>query len=141
MRQRNVGTRSKLWIGSACFYIFIAGCGSGGDHPPLGAVSGSVTVARKPAPNVAVQFSPVDGGRTSVGVTNANGKYRLMYTGNTRGALVGMHVVRLAPSAEAPSDDQLDLSSPNDLIPARYRGQTFEFHVKSGSNTFDVNLE
>ena len=56
------------------------GCSGGGaDYPDLGTVSGVVTVDGKPTGNILVQFSPVDGGRTAVGLTDASGRYDLDY--------------------------------------------------------------
>jgi hypothetical protein len=63
-----------------------------------------------------------------------------MYTADTSGAQLGKHEVRLAPSAEAPSDDQMDLTSPQGVLTAEHLKQTFEFEVQAGSNTFNINL-
>ena len=141
MRKLDISTRWGIPLGVALIWVCIAGCGGRGDYPKIGTVSGTVTVEGNPAPNVAVQFSPVDGGRTSVGVTDGSGRYSLTYIAGTSGAQVGKHQIRLAPSSEAPSDNQLDLSAPQDVIPAKYQGRTFEFDVKAGDNTFDINLK
>lgn len=141
MRGFTVSTRWTLWIGAAFLCVCIAGCGGGSDLPELGTVSGAVTVEGKPAPNVLVQFSPVEGGRTSTAVTDTSGQYELMYTADAKGAQVGKHKVTLAANTAAPSDDQLDLSAPQDVIPAKYQGQTLEYEVKPGSNTIDIKLE
>ena len=128
-------------IGVAFLCAAIAGCGGQSGYPELGTVSGTVTIGGTAAPNLTVQFSPVEGGRTSVGVTDESGRYELTYTASAKGAQVGKHQVRLTTSGDAPSDDQLDLSSPEDKIPAKYRDGTFEFEVKPGSNTLDIRVE
>lgn len=88
-----------------------------------------------------VQFSPVGGGRMSSAVTDASGQYELAYTADAKGAQVGKHQVTLSEQAAAASDDQMDLSAPNEVIPEKYRGKTFEYEVQAGPNTFDIKLE
>lgn len=91
-------------------------------------------------PNVTVQFTPVQGGRTSSGISDSGGRYRLMYTADASGAQLGKHEVRLVSSAEAPSDDQMDLMTPQSGLTAEHMRKTFEFEVQSGRNTFDISL-
>jgi hypothetical protein len=140
MTHSNVKMRGTLWVSVALFCICIAACGGGSGLPPLGNVSGTVTVDGQPAPNVMVQFSPVQGGRTSSGITDGSGRYSLMYTAEASGAQVGKHEVRVTPSSEAPSDDQMDLASPQGALSPEHLQQTFEFEVQAGSNTFDIKL-
>ena len=121
--------------------LWCMGCSGRSDLPDLGTVSGTVTVDGNPTASIMVHFSPVDGGRTSTGVTDSSGQYKLDYTADAKGAVVGKHNVTLSAQAEAASDDQLDLSGSNSAIPDKYKGKTFEFEVKSGSNTFDIKLE
>jgi hypothetical protein len=140
MTQSKVIMRGALRISVALVCISIAACGGRSDLPSLGNVIGTVTVDGQPVPNGAVQFTPVEGGRTSSGITDSSGQYSLMYTADTSGAQLGKHEVRLAPSAEAPSDDQMDLSSPQGGLAAEHMQRTFEFEVQSGRNTFDIVL-
>ncbi len=119
--------------------VLLAACGRG-DLPPLGQVSGTVTMDGKPLSDVTVQFSPEAGGRTSVGITDQNGVYQLAYTSDAMGAQVGKHTARLLPGAVAPSDDAMDLSSPSVSIPPEAMEKTFEFDVVSGKNTFDIQF-
>ena len=107
------------------------GCSGGGaDYPDLGTVSGVVTVDGKPTGNILVQFSPVDGGRTAVGLTDASGRYDLDYAADAKGAAVGKHQVTLVGQSGSPNDDQLDLSGSDSPIPEQYRDKTFDFEVK-----------
>ena len=140
MTHSNVNMRGILQISLVLVCISIAACGGRSDLPSLGEVSGTVTLDGQPVPNVTVQFTPVQGGRTSSAITDSSGQYRLMYTADTRGAQVGRHEVTLAPSAEAPSDDQMDLTTPATGITAEQMRKTFEFEVQSGRNTFDIVL-
>ncbi len=140
MTHSNVIMRGILRISLVLICISIAACGGRSDLPSLGEVSGTVTLDGKPVPNVTVQFTPVEGGRTSSGITDSSGQYRLMYTADTSGAQVGKHEVRLVPSAEAPSDDQMDLMTPQAGLAAEHMQRTFEFEVQSGRDTFDIVL-
>jgi hypothetical protein len=140
MTYSNANIRGILWVSVALFCISIAACGGGNDLPPLGNVSGTVTVDGQPAPNVMVQFSPVEGGRTSSGITDGSGRYSLMYTAEASGAQVGKHEVRVAPSSQAPSDDQMDLTTPQGALSPEHLQQVFEVEVQAGNNTFDIPL-
>ena len=140
MTQSKVIMRGALRISVALLCISIAACGGRSDLPSLGNVTGTVTVDGQPVPNVTVQFTPVEGGRTSSGITDSSGQYRLMYTADTSGAQLGKHEVRLVPSAEAPSDDQMDLMTPQAGLAAEHMQRTFEFEVQSGRDTFDIVL-
>jgi len=76
----------------------LAGCSSG---PKLAKVSGVVKLNGKPYPNALVSFQPVGGknnpnpGRGSMGQTDADGHFALLYDGTVEGALVGPHTVRI----------------------------------------------
>lgn len=120
--------------------IWCLGCGGGADLPDLGKVSGTVTIDGTPTADIMVQFSPVEGGRTSTGVTDSSGHYELDYSAEAKGAVVGKNKVTLSAQTAAASDDQMDLSG-SGAIPEKYKDKTFEFDVQSGSNTFDIKLE
>jgi hypothetical protein len=115
--------------------VGMAGCGRG-DPPPLelGTVTGTVTLDGKPLPRAVVKFTPsIDGGRTSVGVTDVAGRYALEYTATTKGANVGVHEVRISTAA-------LD-GSPNERVPAKFNSETtLSADVRSGENVFDFAL-
>lgn len=117
--------------------ISICGCGSGG--PALGRVTGTVTVDGKPASGVQVRFQPVEGGRPSMGVTDASGNYELVFSPEAAGALVGTHEVTIAgaePSVDAGAASSAPLT--DTAIPASYAGMKKTVEVKSGRNTIDV---
>jgi hypothetical protein len=89
--------------------------------PPLAEVSGTVTLDGKPLENAIVQFQPVTEGprpnlnlATSIGITDKDGKYRLVYIvieeKQIYGAVIGMHgIVIKATDKEG-----------NDVIPPEY---------------------
>lgn len=77
--------------------VFAAGCESKAKVVP---VAGVLKIAGKPAANVSVQFLPDhlkgNGGPTSYGTTDAEGKFQLKSHDGQDGAVAGPHVVILA---------------------------------------------
>lgn len=136
----------------------LVGCGESG--PPLGKVTGKVTMDGKPISNAIVSFVPIDGSRSSSAMTDDSGTYRLSFV-DREGALIGEHKVSITSTAEVqgntmediPSDDpryaELMQSRQSDYnnakvkesIPAVYNKKTeLVREVKSGQNTFDFPL-
>lgn len=111
--------------------ILLAGCGSG-DRPPLGSVSGTVTVNGEPFSGVIVSFMP-DKGRPATGMTDDNGRYTLEYVQGVKGCKTGPNkVVFFAPTGGTMSHS----------IPRKYQSESeLAADVKSGSNTFDFDLK
>ena len=111
----------------------LAGCGRG-PRPDLGTVEGIVTLDGMPLAAATVRFTPHGPGRTAQGVTDASGRYRLLYLRDVPGANVDRHVVRITTA----SDETGGVES----LPVRYhRRSTLEAHVKPGRNTVDFALE
>lgn len=106
--------------------------------PPLGRVSGIVTMDDKPLPGATVTFQPVfDGPKAdtkiggSVGITDASGRYDLLYVENVHGAWVGKHLVQV----RAQSDVGLE------VVPDKYNmNSQLLTEVKAGSQPFDIKL-
>jgi hypothetical protein len=77
--------------------VAVVGCGTASDLPPLGSVSGKLTVDGKPAANMSVEFHPDNTAGTkgpmSFGITDGEGKFKLYTGGGQEGAVVGKHVV------------------------------------------------
>ncbi len=110
------------------------GCWSNSDRPPLGKVSGIITVDGKPAPGLGVSFQP-EGLRPSIGYTDENGRYELTYLRDIKGAAVGTHEVKINRIGETEG-------TPAKGLPARYNSETeLTREVKSGSNEIDFDLE
>lgn len=72
--------------------LALIGCRRVPDQPPLGSVTGTVTLDGKPLEFVEVSFVP-NIGRPSYGDTNGLGKYELTYVRNVKGAKVGKHTI------------------------------------------------
>ncbi|MCR9117863.1 MAG: hypothetical protein NXI22_13065 [bacterium] len=92
--------QNLIWksLGSvACLVTasFLAGC-SGGSDVSTAAVAGTITLNGEPAEGVSVSFAPDSGMRPSVGVTDAQGRYRAQFTRGQSGVALGPSVVQLS---------------------------------------------
>jgi hypothetical protein len=141
-----------IWIcAGAMLSAAIVGCG-GGDTPPLGQVTGSVTLDGKPVEGAVIQFEPTTSGfPTAFGQTDKDGKYELWYSRGNKGASLGESLVRI----QAFQDANLDAGTKRrpETIPARYnvmtdlkvevaRGaQTHNFDLKSGGEIIQPDVE
>ncbi|MGD9856121.1 MAG: carboxypeptidase regulatory-like domain-containing protein [Planctomycetaceae bacterium] len=115
------------------------GCG-GREFPELAPVAGTVTLDGQPLEGVLVSFYPMggEGGRPGTDVTDAEGRYELMYFEGEAGARVGPNRVEVTmywPDGE-PSPDI------KDKVPRGYgAGSTMTFEVKPGDNKFDIDMK
>lgn len=127
MRISSLRLLSLVWI--VC--LMFTGCG-GADHPPLGYVSGTVTMDGEPLEGLLVLFKPADG-RAASGVTDGEGKYSLEYTYGVAGAKTGPATVMfewpLGTKNAKPLADRYTTKSDQKV------------EIKSGSNTFDFDLK
>ena len=122
--------------------VLTVGCG-GGDRPPIGEVSGTVTLNGEPVEGVQVMFEPVAKGRSSSAMTDAQGHYVLDYIGDTQGAIVGEHVVRLVTARGATRDDSGRVTDPGvkEKFPPEYNSEsTQKVTVESGDNVIDFDV-
>lgn len=111
----------------------IAGC-SRSNRPPLGAVTGTVTLDGHPLAAAAVHFTPSGPGRTSLGSTDLAGAYRLRYLRDIEGANLGRHTVRIMTATEE--------NAGREILPPRYHAATvLEALVQPGTNRIDFSLQ
>jgi len=115
-----------------------------GNYPPLGQVSGKVTLAGQPLPNAMVRFAPKDpiygegqngkrlAASVSFGVTDDNGNFTLMYVKDVNGAYVGVHKVTI---------EAKDPSGRERLRPEFNGKSTLEREVKAGSQVMDFEVQ
>ena len=124
--------RQSAWV-SILLVCTVGALGCGGaDHPPLGYVTGTVTLNSEPLVGVIVLFKP-DDGRAATGVTDGKGFYKLEYAYGVKGAKVGPSNV----SFEWP----LGFSGTKPL-PEKYTTKSeLKVEVKSGRSTVDFKLE
>jgi hypothetical protein len=119
-------------IACAITVLAILGC-SRSHQPPLGLVSGTVTLDGVPLANAIVRFTPAGPGRTSEGISDADGHYDLRYLRAIPGANIDQHTVRITTASEE--------NGGRELLPPRYHSRTeLEARVVSGSNDLDFAL-
>lgn len=135
----------------AWFFLFymlcltIVGCGDApSDQPDLGTVTGKITMNGKPLSDVMVVFSP-ESGRSSMGLTDAEGNYELEYVGDTMGAKVGQHKISITTaqndSSEEESGGEEGGTPAKETIPPAYNTQTtLTEEVKPGENIINFTL-
>ncbi|MFV1968170.1 MAG: carboxypeptidase regulatory-like domain-containing protein [Pirellulaceae bacterium] len=108
------------------------GCSKhGADMPELGTVRGAITLDGKPLDGVSIYFKP-DVGRQSIAKADADGNYEAYYLIDEPGVKVGpcSVTVEWAPDDSGPA------------IPAKYGYKSeLTFDVKSGENTFDIEMK
>jgi hypothetical protein len=126
------GISLVLFLGLALLAA-VTGCGKS-DRPELGTVAGTVTLDGRPLPSANVIFTPNGPGRTSLGVTDADGKYSLTYLRDIMGANLGRHYVRITTATEE--------NGGKELLPAKcHANSELSADVIAGSNTFDFAVQ
>ena len=125
---------TKSFRFTATFLILtstLMGCGSGAT-PPLGDVTGKITLDGQPLEGVIVLFKPQEG-RVATGTTNADGGYELEFAYDVSGCKTGPNKVSL----EWPLG-----STKAKTLSTRYTtASELTADVKEGSNTIDFALE
>ena len=121
--------RNGGWL--ACLVCLVLGCGVS-DQPPLGRVTGKVTLDGQPLVGVIVNFQP-ETGRAATAETDASGNYDLIYIYGTNGTKVGKNTV----SFRWP--DGVEGKQP---LPKAYTGATNQVvDIKAGRNKLDWELK
>jgi hypothetical protein len=122
-----------LRIGSVVLPLVLVlgfGC-SQRDRPPLGRVTGTITMNDAPLEGVIVNFRP-DSGRTATCETDAKRRYDLIFTDRVNGAKVGMNTVSFVWPTGAEGKK---------AIPAKFSEKSkIQFELKKGSNKFDFDI-
>lgn len=112
----------------------------GSDLPPLGSVTGTVTLDGQPLKDAIIMFIPEIPDKakkeqtrlaTSLARTDASGKYVLNYVQDVDGAVVGKHIVQIRAQKEG-----------REVIPVQFNKQSkLTATVASGSNDFKFDLK
>jgi hypothetical protein len=100
-------------------------------------VTGTVKLDGQPLEGANVTFWPIDAenDRPSSGVTDSSGQYRLMYTADESGALIGQHKVEISTAVSS------EEGTTPERLAARYNSSTeLTAEVTSGRNTIDFDL-
>jgi hypothetical protein len=131
---------TKTVLGGFCTVAMLCAVGCGrGDLPELARVNGTVTLDGAPFPNAVVYFhtQKEKGGRPAAGVTDAEGKYELVYLDGVKGAHIGLNKVEIVtqwPDGE-PGDGE------SESIPEKYNTKSeLTAEVKDERNVFDFSL-
>ena len=108
--------------------------------PPLGRVTGVVTLDGKPLARAAVAFVPYERGNGAYATTDAEGRYTLRYTAHNEGAVVGRNRVEIRTGGEGRDADGNLVETP-ERLPARYHATSqLVVEVAAGDNEFDFPL-
>lgn len=126
------------WVGLG-IVLAVAGCGQ--DGPRLASVTGVITLDGEPLPGAAVEFQP-PGGSPSEGVTDKRGVYRLEFSHDKRGVVMGLHKVRISTQRNDSEDERGEPVVAREIVPARYnRRSELTAEVKPGGNVIDFALK
>jgi hypothetical protein len=124
--------------------LAVAGCsGAPDDRPPLGEVTGLVTLDGKPLPDAYIIFRPQSGGASSEAVTDGQGRYELSYLRDVKGAKVDTHLVRISTYREPETTDEgKTIGGSPEKLPAKYNTKSeLTREVKAGKNPIDFKLD
>lgn len=129
---------------AAAILIAAGGCGSDKKEFTLAPVSGKVTFNKKPLANATVTFVPNDGGPSSTGKTDKDGKFTMKTADKADGAVVGSHrvmITTLDEEEDSENPDEIDYSK-KEKIPERYNANTeLTFKVpEDGSTSANFDL-
>lgn len=114
---------------SIALLSLIGGCGRG-DLPPLGDVSGTVTLDGEPLSGVIINFKP-ETGRAATATTDEKGNYTLTYTYGVKGTKLGPSTVMF----------EWPLGESGRKIPAKYVGLNSELKVDVGDGGNELNFD
>jgi hypothetical protein len=128
--------------------IFVAGCGDSG--PTIVPVTGTVTYKGHPVANTYIFFMPADGkGRPSQGPTDAEGHFKLSYTGEKDGVETGKHKVWIGrPRPTTPKEQEAAMMGKKVALPRdmsglleKYGQGSSKVEVTIDKNTRDLKLD
>lgn len=113
------------------FLFLFAGCGRSG--PQIAPVHGRITLEGRPLAGADIRFEPNGPERPSVGRTDSDGHFDLMFKRGQPGAIVGQHTVRIWVSNEVVKNPP--------IIAAKFDARSeLRREVKSGDNEFDIDV-
>ncbi len=139
LRDRSVPHHPAVPFIALLVLVSLTGCGPSETVP----VKGTLLRGGKPLPNYALTFHP-EKGRPSVAVTDAEGKFEMVYTDKLRGVVRGKHkiYVHFAPPPVASYDPALT-AAPADAqaIKEKYGSpQTTQKEIEITSPQLDLQL-
>lgn len=139
MFERKTVIRTRLLVKWQLALVALLTVGCGGSELPLGQVEGTVLLDGQPLPNAIVEFQPAGpqgNGRPSIGETGPDGKYKLRFSKERWGAVVGKHKVLITTFS---SDGEGNFQ---ERVPAVYNtGSTLQRDVDREANWLDFDLQ
>jgi hypothetical protein len=133
--------RASTVASAICFLL--AGCGGSN----VVSVSGTLTYKGKPVTNAYINFVP-ENGRPSMGETDQNGRFTLVYDPQTKGAQLGKHRVFVThnPLADATQPDAIPgepvkMSAELKEFFSKYSGEKSKVEVVIDKSTSDLKLD
>lgn len=114
---------------------FVVGCQQG---PNTSRVTGTVLIDGQAVEGVSISFQPQSPGRPAVGYTDAQGKYELHFTMDSKGCIPGMNTVFINAYSNPDSDT-------SQYLPKKYNAEAaknpdMNVDVKPGRQVFDFNV-
>ncbi len=135
MKRNAPGVRCWLLLGAVVSACWLAGCGG---KPPVGSVSGKVTLGGQPLTAGVVQFSSQKTGVGASAKLDASGAYRI------ESIQVGDYEVAVQPPPPpAPHEMPQPAAAPRANVPPKYQDPKtsgLTATVKEGANTKDLAL-
>lgn len=134
--------KSVIHLSLAMVGLICLGCGQRASEP-MTRVMGVVTLDGQPLPDAEVVFRP-ERGRSSVGKTDEQGRYELIFAGNEKGALAVKHQVFISTAIERDSDstDPMIQKGRPESLPSRYNSKTTLMadltNLKASKQDFDL---
>ena len=131
-------SRVAVAVGTAALSVtFLVGCSR--DGPEIAPVEGTVYLDGEPLEGAYLKFQPPNG-RPSVGVTDANGEYEMIYSRQENGALVGEHTITITTYQRGNWED--GIPPVPEKVPAKYNSQSeLKRTVEPEHNTIDFELD
>ena len=135
----NMRFNSIATVALACAVQLFVGCGQ---EVQIATVKGQVVMDGNPVAGALVVFQP-EHGRPSNGKTDDQGQYELNYSQSEKGAVVGLHSVRITTGqAASTSEGKVVQAAVPEKLPARYNSKSeLTADVTAGDNEVDFTLE
>jgi len=123
-----------LFCFAAVLFAGLSGCGN---TIPTASVSGTITINGKPVQGVEVQFVPEAKIRPSIGMTDANGRYKAEFLSSQSGVALGRCVVQLSIFRGESMRNYLPKKFNEDAA----SNPDFNLDVVKGGITFDYDIK
>jgi len=115
----------------------LAGCGQ--DGPPLGTVTGTVTLDGKPVADARILFQPAEGS-PSLAITDDRGNYNLAYAPGKFGAMLGEHQVQITTGGLFRMPDGTEQDRKEILPDSCHSNSALVRTVEPGANVIDFEI-